>query len=119
MLVDEKERLGEDQWLDDLVERLGDDRIDLCLVPPGHQIEHLIARPLEVVLVCAEKHVGDLRDTEPYQRAPSKEPRLVQRATERQRRRSGDDRLVEVEECCCGHRCDCIGAGAVRRYPIR
>ena len=110
MLIDEEQRLREDERLDDIIEGLADDLIDLRPMPTGHEIEHLIPGTFQAVVVRAEEHVRHLCHADTQQRPPAKESCAVQRPAEREGRRTGDDGLVEIEERGFGHVRESIGA---------
>ena len=51
VIGDQIGRLGEDQWVDDVVQRLADDRLDLFDVPPCAHIGDVIAHAVHLVVV--------------------------------------------------------------------
>ncbi len=98
VLVDEEQRLGVHERFGDLFERLFDELLDLGAMPSRRQFDQLVAGALELVLVCAEENVEELGEAKLHEGATADEAGLVERLAERQRRRLGDHRLVEVEE---------------------
>ena len=112
MFVDEVERLVIDDRLDDLLERLFDDRTDLGLLPTLGEREHRVAHPLELLFVGAEVHVDELAVQRAKQHALRDQALSIERPTKGDHRRLRDDRLVEVEEGGL-HGSDHIG-----RYPL-
>jgi hypothetical protein len=68
------------------------------LVPPFGEFEDPLTNPVQAFFVGAESLEPELADPGTYQRAPMQESSGVQLRTERDERRFGDDRLIEVEK---------------------
>ncbi len=62
--LDQVERLGVDDRLDGVLERLVDDLADLVAVPALGEGQHRLADPGELLLARSEVEVDDLRDDE-------------------------------------------------------
>ena len=65
VLVDELDRLVVDERLDDVVDRVGDERPDLVAVPAPGDLEHRLADLAQLVLVGAEAQEHHLADDGP------------------------------------------------------
>jgi len=78
-------RPDQHERFDHIVEGLGDDRVDLSLVPTRYEVEHLISRSCQRIFICAKEHVGELTDPEAEKVALSEEARAIERPAEGKR----------------------------------
>ena len=90
--------LGEDQRVDDVVQRLVDDRLDLFDVPAGAHIGDVGPHPVHLVVVGARHQEEELGVAGLEHRPPIDQPLIEEGFAESQRAGLRDDRLVEVEE---------------------
>jgi hypothetical protein len=98
VLLDERDGLVVHQRVDDVVQGVGDDLADRVDRPAGDHLGEELAHLLHLVVVGAA-HEEDELGVGAAQHVPAvDEAAGVEGATERQRARLGDDRLVQVEE---------------------
>jgi hypothetical protein len=98
VLLDQVDRLVVHQWLDDVVQRVGDDVAHRLHVPTGDQLRHELPHLLHLVVVGAADQVDELRVRAAEYGAPRDQPTGLELLAERERARPGDDGLVQVEE---------------------
>jgi hypothetical protein len=84
VLLDEPERLGEDDRRDHFVERLAHDPRDVVAVPPLDHVEHRDAQLLHLVLVRTDQHEDDLRVRAAHDGALREQTLAVEGTTERE-----------------------------------
>ena len=103
VFIDEEECFGVDEGFGHIGERFANKLFDLVALPTCDEMEQFVAGPFELVCVGSEKEVEDLGEPHPCERLPTEEACLVERSAERERRRLGNDCLVEIEERCLLH----------------
>src|SRR3954471_14277664 len=101
VLLDEGGRLVVDDRVDQVVQRLGDDLLDLLDVPAAAECGEVLAHPLHLVVVGAPGEEDELRIGGPQGGPAVDQSALVEGLAEGERARLRNDRLVQVKEGCC------------------
>ena len=95
---DEVGGLGEDQWIDDVVQRLGHDRTHLVDVPPGAHSRQVCPHAGHLIGIGTGEQEKELGVATLQHGTPIQQALVEERLAERERARLREHRLVEVEE---------------------
>ncbi len=101
MLLDEGGGLVVDDRIDEVVQRLGDDLLDLPYVPAAAQRGQVRAHPLHLVVVGAAGEEDELGVRGSQDGPAVDQSALVEGLAEGERARLRNDRLVQIKEGRC------------------